>query len=457
MRAKQFIPEAAIGTNPKRPAREGSRPARGHDPEARYTPSPAKPSRNPPGFNKQGTGVGNKLAQQTRAELAKKKQQGVAEGDIDLDSIPGLRQQPAKKQTQYHTDEPQDRIDLDSITGLNLGGSTKSKTSTRLGGAKSQGVQAPDDTKTRGIYNNFKSRVNQLLKQRGNREIDEQGIAEDGDQVKKVFKDKSGKPVGEIGIDPESSPGNGEWYVHHYATGYSVVGFDSAAEAKRELMYVHKHPDAVEGHPSTQEQGVSDNITDNDMAKAAYQDGVKIGRGSVGNNMDHYKKVWGEHFKYFNQGFLKGRNANAKTLKAFGQGDGKNEGVAEVATDYSKRRQRERDVDAGRPVAKQRQSKITDYQKKRAQDKKDMELGEAIARMEAELAEHGKASRELCKSSKPDADLGASMLASCKSQGLRARDGDKSHKLGKTAKSRVKVGGHRIKGQKYGGPLPDWS
>lgn len=73
------------------------------------------------------------------------------------------------------------------------------------------------------------------------------------------------------------------------------------------------------------------------------------------------------------------------------------------------------------------------------------------------ISEHGKASRELCKSSKPDADLGASMLASCKSQGLRARDGNKSHKLGKSPDSRVKVGGHRIKGQKYGGPLPDWS
>jgi len=73
------------------------------------------------------------------------------------------------------------------------------------------------------------------------------------------------------------------------------------------------------------------------------------------------------------------------------------------------------------------------------------------------LAEHGKASLKLCKSSKPDADLGASNLASCKSQGLRARDGDKSHKLGKGPESRVKVGGHRIKGKKYGGPLPDWS
>jgi hypothetical protein len=73
------------------------------------------------------------------------------------------------------------------------------------------------------------------------------------------------------------------------------------------------------------------------------------------------------------------------------------------------------------------------------------------------LDETGKASRELCKSSKPDSDLGASNLASCKSQGLRARDGEKTHKLGKSPKSRVTVGGHRIKGRKYGGPLPDWS
>jgi hypothetical protein len=73
------------------------------------------------------------------------------------------------------------------------------------------------------------------------------------------------------------------------------------------------------------------------------------------------------------------------------------------------------------------------------------------------LAEHGKASKALCLGSKPDSELGASNLASCKSQGLRARDGEKSHKLGKLPNSRVKVGGHKIKGKKYGGPLPDWS
>jgi hypothetical protein len=65
-----------------------------------------------------------------------------------------------------------------------------------------------------------------------------------------------------------------------------------------------------------------------------------------------------------------------------------------------------------------------------------------------------KASRKLCASQKSDAELGASNLASCKSQGLRARDGKKSHKIGKTRKT---VGGKKIKGKRYGGPLPDWS
>lgn len=73
------------------------------------------------------------------------------------------------------------------------------------------------------------------------------------------------------------------------------------------------------------------------------------------------------------------------------------------------------------------------------------------------LAEHGKASRALCTSGRPDADLGASNLASCKSQGLRARDGEKSHLIGHgNSKVRVTVGGKKIKGKKYGGPLPDY-
>lgn len=73
------------------------------------------------------------------------------------------------------------------------------------------------------------------------------------------------------------------------------------------------------------------------------------------------------------------------------------------------------------------------------------------------MAERGKASRSLCVSSKPDDELGASQLASCKSQGLRARDGEKSHLIGhRGSKVRVTVGGKKIKGKKYGGPLPDY-
>jgi hypothetical protein len=64
------------------------------------------------------------------------------------------------------------------------------------------------------------------------------------------------------------------------------------------------------------------------------------------------------------------------------------------------------------------------------------------------------ASRSLCTSGKPDSALGASQLASCKSQGYRAREGGKSHKVGS---ERVRVRGKKIKGKKYGGPLPDWS
>jgi hypothetical protein len=70
------------------------------------------------------------------------------------------------------------------------------------------------------------------------------------------------------------------------------------------------------------------------------------------------------------------------------------------------------------------------------------------------LVDEEPASRALCTSGKPDSALGASQLASCKSQGYRSRDGGKSHKIGS---ERVKVRGKKIMGKKYGGPLPDWS
>ena len=64
----------------------------------------------------------------------------------------------------------------------------------------------------------------------------------------------------------------------------------------------------------------------------------------------------------------------------------------------------------------------------------------------------GPAPRGVC--SKPARDLPASWVSSCKSQGKMKRTGNRVAKLGGATK---KVAGKRIKGQKYGGPLPDYS
>jgi hypothetical protein len=69
--------------------------------------------------------------------------------------------------------------------------------------------------------------------------------------------------------------------------------------------------------------------------------------------------------------------------------------------------------------------------------------------------EEWKASKELCKSPRSDASLGASALSSCKSQGYRSRNSKVKAKYGGSKKRRKIVG--KVKGKKYGGVLPDWS
>jgi hypothetical protein len=84
-----------------------------------------------------------------------------------------------------------------------------------------------------------------------------------------------------------------------------------------------------------------------------------------------------------------------------------------------------------------------------------MKINEFVTKEELAAIDE-KASRALCTSTKSNKELGASQLASCKSQGLRSREGNKSHKMGKSPNSRIKMGGHKIKGKKYGGKIPDW-
>ncbi len=84
-----------------------------------------------------------------------------------------------------------------------------------------------------------------------------------------------------------------------------------------------------------------------------------------------------------------------------------------------------------------------------------MKINEFITQEDLDQLEE-KASRALCLSTKSNKELGASNLASCKSQGLRAREGKKSHLMGKGPESRMTMGGHKVKGKKYGGKIPDW-
>jgi len=59
----------------------------------------------------------------------------------------------------------------------------------------------------------------------------------EADQQRKIIK-KNGKPVGEVGIDPDAPVGRpGQWYMKHYASGYNLGGYDSREEAMSELKY----------------------------------------------------------------------------------------------------------------------------------------------------------------------------------------------------------------------------
>ena len=122
------------------------------------------------------------------------------------------------------------------------------------------------------------------------------------------------------------------------------------------------------------------------------------------------------------------------------------------ATDSKGRTQREwlRLVKAKFPDAKIQQAKMID-----GPIRAILANGKTLNWSKAEtMVDEEPASRALCTSGKPDSALGASQLASCKSQGYRSRDGGKTHKVGA---DRIGVRGKKIKGKKYGGPLPDWS
>ena len=282
------------------------------------------------------------------------------------------------------------------------------------------------------------------------------------DQQRRVFK-KNGEPVGEVGIDRESSPGNGQWYMKHYASGKDLAGYDSYEEALAELKHCMKQgvaedtgswivydPEtkqikkrfkthtAGKSYAKTHGLGFASSEYYFDNIKDAVDEGWKqnVAAGILGATMalgsaptrantdinvnpvqvQQMQKKADLTQKYVNvlvqrakddgrpldtraMNTIKAQASDmaARQLQAQGatqqqtsqQQNFPSQGSERVVspnyrqfeesqTDYQKRRQRERDVDAGRPVKPLPKNPQTDYARKRAQDKKDMEMGEGL-------------------------------------------------------------------------------
>jgi hypothetical protein len=124
----------------------------------------------------------------------------------------------------------------------------------------------------------------------------QQDVAEgSADKTVRVVK-RNGKPIGEIGIDPEASPGNGSYYVKLYDGSVDESGFDTAEEALAELKYLVKQ-NVAEGYslkktsvskhmePGDPEEYTQDvNIKDTDYEIINNKTGQVVGTASQTTN-----------------------------------------------------------------------------------------------------------------------------------------------------------------------------
>jgi hypothetical protein len=179
--------------------------------------------------------------------------------------------------------------------------------------------------------------------------------------VKIVYQDEPGwfpKPQYEAKADT-----TGSWVVYNDS---KVKRFKTHSGA---TAYAEKNGGKVASsefyQDKIQKQGVSE----------AFENGSKV---------QHPKYGAGQVYKVYPNGmisvnfpeYLDPMSKNPGITGNFNPGDSDYQSLKEAETDYQKRRQRERDVDAGRPVKPVPKNPQTDYARKRAQDKRDMELGE---------------------------------------------------------------------------------
>jgi hypothetical protein len=259
-------------------------------------------------------------AQQAAIAIAKKKEQGMAEGD-DLTH--------AGQDVMVWTGPPTNNPPRDDKKYWIRG---KLDSTEMHGGSMRANVMT-----AKGMYN---PELNRVFKA-------EQGVAEDTDSWFRVtVKTPNGKNHN-IQV-PANSHGTAKRKALAYCAKNSIAGAEFVSAMRM---------------PTLDEQGV---------AEASYING---------HVEDPESLRWKQTSMSYEQAVAKFGKNNVKQ-------DGKNRLGQKIVmvlvplgeqaeTDYSKRRQREKDVDAGKPVAKQRQTGMTDYQKRRAQQKREMELGES--------------------------------------------------------------------------------
>ena len=142
---------------------------------------------------------------------------------------------------------------------------------------------------------------------------DQTGVAENFEpgETKRVLK-SGGKPAGEIGLDPEASPGNGAYYIKHYASGKDLGGYDTYQEALEELRYIDKQYQHANRPADTRSK--HQKMMDNPAYAEGYRDGK---RGVTGKNV---ADIFGPMSDVYHRGYKAGKQGVTEGLTEIKKG-----------------------------------------------------------------------------------------------------------------------------------------
>ena len=224
--------------------------------------------------------TGRAIPDSWKAVYTKNLEQGVAEGNVEKTTT-GLKH---TRDYEYPTKGREFNKDLDRLN----------KTQTGILD-KALGVEWTPTNKRKEITG------------------DQTGVAENFEpgETKRVLK-SGGKPAGEIGLDPEASPGNGAYYIKHYASGKDLGGYDTYQEALEELRYIDKQYQHANRPADTRSK--HQKMMDNPAYAEGYRDGK---RGVTGKNV---ADIFGPMSDVYHQGYKAGKQGVTEGLTEIKKG-----------------------------------------------------------------------------------------------------------------------------------------